>query len=294
MLLSMTGFGDARYQDQRLTVTVEVRTVNNRYLKVSTKCPELYAALEGDIERVIREKVNRGTVSVSLRVERVGADSEYALNATALESYWQQLQQMAARLQAPHVGNLGSLLVLPGVVADDIRRSVDLEADWLIIRPLVEAALEKLHAFRQEEGRSMQHDLLRNRRIIAEQLEQVVGFAPQVVSEYRTRLLERVRGVLAESEARVIENDLIREVSIYAERSDINEEITRLKCHLDQFQVFCDEPASAGRKLEFLSQEMFREVNTIGSKANNVAIAHAVVEMKAAVEKIREVLQNVE
>jgi uncharacterized protein (TIGR00255 family) len=122
----------------------------------------------------------------------------------------------------------------------------------------------------------------------------VTLLAPQVVSEYRLKLLERVRQVLAEANSHLAESDLIREVSIYSDRSDINEEITRLRCHLEQFQTFMNEAASSGRKLEFLSQEMFREVNTIGSKANNVPIAHCVVEMKAAIEKIREILQNVE
>lgn len=290
----MTGFGDARHQDDRVAISAEIRTVNNRYLKVNIKCPDVYAALEGEIERVIRERISRGTVSVAIRVDRLGTSEDYSLNMVALESYWRQLVGAAERVRSPQIGDLGSLLLLPGVVSDDSRRSIDVDSDWRIMKGLLDVALKKLQEFRIEEGRSMQQDLAANGRIIADRLEEVIRLAPQVVSEYRTRMLERVRQVLADTEVQVSEVDLLREVSIFSDRSDINEEITRLKCHLDQYQAFLNESVSAGRKLEFLSQEIFREVNTIGSKANSVAIAHAVVEMKAAVEKIREVLQNVE
>jgi uncharacterized protein (TIGR00255 family) len=290
----MTGFGDARYQDERLTLSVEVRTVNNRYLKITSKCPDAYGPLEGDIERIVREKISRGTVTVSVRLERLGTEQSFRLNEAALESYWRQVQSFAERVRAPQRPDLTALLQLPGVAIDETRRPADLDADWEILKKLIEQALEKLQIFRADEGRSMHHELAANGQIILHQLDQVTLLAPQVVSEYRLKLLERVRQVLAEANSHLAESDLIREVSIYSDRSDINEEITRLRCHLEQFQTFMNEAASSGRKLEFLSQEMFREVNTIGSKANNVPIAHCVVEMKAAIEKIREILQNVE
>jgi uncharacterized protein (TIGR00255 family) len=290
----MTGFGDARFQDDRLSASVEVHAVNNRYLKISTKCSEVYAALEGDIERIVREAISRGTVNVVVRVDRLSTAEEFALNQVALTTYWSQLQAAARKLGAPAPSEMGYLLSAPGVVADESQRSVDLQADGEIIRRLLKQALEKLHGFRTEEGRSMERELAENAKTIARRLVEVTALAPQVVADYRTKLLERVRQLLADSGVPVAEPDLIREVSIFSERSDINEEITRLRSHLEQFQAFISEPVSAGRKLDFLSQEMNREVNTIGSKANNVAIAHCVVEMKAAIEKMREILQNVE
>lgn len=290
----MTGFGDARFQDDRLAVSVEVRTVNNRYLKVSTRCPEAYSALEGDIERCVREYIARGTVNVSVRMDRKASEDDYRLNSVALRGYWSQLHAAAGEMHAPMPPDLAALLVLPGVVQDNEFRTVNLEQDGAVIQRLLRQSLVKLQAFREEEGRSMHRELQANTTNIRERLDEVVVSAPQVVSEYRAKLLERVTALLSGSEVRVAGNDLIREVSIYADKADINEEITRLRCHLEQFQAFLDETAPAGRKLDFLSQEIFREVNTIGSKANNVAIAHAVVEMKAAVEKIREILQNVE
>ncbi|MGQ0635780.1 MAG: YicC/YloC family endoribonuclease [Planctomycetaceae bacterium] len=294
MLLSMTGYGDARYQAERLSASVEVRAVNNRYLKVSTKSAEAYGSLEPEIERLVRESIGRGTISVTLRVDRLRRPEDFVLNRTALMSYWMQLQSVARELHAAPPADLGCLMALPGVVDENLERSTDVQEDWQIIRRLLIEALEKLHAFRVEEGKSMARDLAVNAQVIATRLDDVSKLAPQVVDEFRARLLDRVRQLLADSGVGVAESDLIREVSIFAERSDINEEITRLRSHLEQFRVFLGETASPGRKLDFLSQEMFREVNTIGSKANNVTIAHAVVDMKSAVERIREVLQNVE
>ncbi len=290
----MTGFGDARFQDDRLSAAVEVRAVNNRYLKITTKCSEVYAALEGDIERIVRDAISRGSVNVAIRVDRLSSAEEFVLNQVALTSYWSQLQDAARKLGTPAPAEIGYLLSAPGVVADEAQRSVDLQADGEIIRRLLKEALERLHGFRAEEGRSMERELVENAKTIAARLKEVTGLAPQVVAEYRTKLLERVRQLLVDSGVTVADADVIREVSIFADRSDINEEITRLRSHLEQFQAFIREPASTGRKLDFLSQEMNREVNTIGSKANNVAIAHCVVEMKAAIEKMREILQNVE
>lgn len=294
MLLSMTGFGDARKQDAHLSVAVEVRAVNNRYLKVSIKCPDSYAPLEGDIEKTVRESISRGTVSVSVRVDRLGAEQQYVLNREVLQSYWRQLNQIAETIHLATPPNVGSLLQLPGVVIEDDRSHRDPEGDWPLVRETLAEAMQKLHGFRAAEGGSMEQELRANARTIAEQLERVAALAPQVVTEYRDKLYERVRELVESAGVSLERSDLIREVSIFSERCDVNEEIARLRSHLEQFDAFLKQETSSGRKLEFLSQEMFREVNTIGSKANNVTIAHAVVEMKAAVEKMRELLQNVE
>jgi uncharacterized protein (TIGR00255 family) len=290
----MTGYGDARNEDERLNVAVEVRTVNNRYLKIATKIPDAYAGLESRIEKVVRESISRGTVSVTVRIQRLDGGYQYALNREVIDGYWKQLIQIALTLEAPGPTDLSRLLLLPGAVSEEGEGVLDSEAGWPVIRDALQSALEKLQRFRCDEGRSMEDDLRLNGRKIGEQLDQVAKLAPQVVSDFRDRLRERVNELLKGADVTVSDSDLIREVSVYSERCDINEEITRLRCHLDQFEAFLKDAVSQGRKLEFLSQEMFREVNTIGSKANNVEIAHCVVEMKAAVEKIRENLQNVE
>ena len=284
----MTGFGDARGQDEKINVAVEVRTVNNRYLKISSKCPDAYATLEADIDKLVRKTIARGTVTVVLRIERVGVNARYVVNQPVLEDYWHQLQNLAKTLHEAAPPDLSSLLDLPGAVSENVG-TVD-----CLIRDLVEDAVKKLQAFRLADGRLMQEELTTNCEIIKQQLEDVGRLAPEVVRDYRTKVLDRVGELLADGQASIEPSDLIREVSIFADRCDINEEITRLRSHVDQFAAFIDSKNSMGRKLDFLSQEMFREVNTIGSKGNNVAIAHAVVEMKAAIEKMREILQNIE
>ena len=290
----MTGFGDARNQNERLSVAVEVRTVNNRYLKLMIRCPDAYAALEGEIEQVVRGVISRGTVSATVRVDRVGVENQYQVNRDVLQNYWRQLNQAAESLHTSTHPQLGQLLSLPGVISEDASSHTNPHDDWPLIRQTLGLALEKLSEFRAIEGESMLRDLRLNAGIISEQLNHVAELAPQVVAGFRDRLLDRVRELLETTDASVDSSDLIREVSIFSERCDINEEITRLRSHLEQFETFLQGESSQGRKLEFLSQEIFREINTIGAKANNVAIAHCVVEMKSAVEKIREVLQNVE
>ena len=292
----MTGFGDARQQTEKLSLSVEVRTVNNRYFKLSLKLPDRYASLEPEIEKLVREQISRGSIHLAVRYQAADQSGEMRLNGKLLEQYADQLAEIISRrggVIASEV-RLDALTSLPGVVEDDSSHGSDLETEWPALRGLIQNALERLQEFRRHEGETMGKDLSIQAANVAGQLSLVEQTAPQVVAEYRVKMLERVRQTLAESDVTLTESDLIREVAIFADRCDINEEITRLKCHLGHYDSLLKENTSQGRKLEFLTQEMFREINTIGSKANNVSIAHAVVEMKASVERIREVLQNVE
>lgn len=290
----MTGFGDARRQCGTTNVAVEIRAVNNRHLKVTTKCPDAWAALEPDIEKQVRSAVARGTVTVVVRTERSAGTDSYVLNQELLSSYCRQLQKLAETTHLPAPKDLGSLLPLPGVIVEQDPELVELETARSVLKEAVGEALARLNEFRRTEGQATEQDLRLQCGKVTEHLEQVEQRAPEVVEDFRNRLLERVRELLTEVDVDIDRADLLREVSIFAERCDINEEITRLHSHLDQFDTFLNQQASHGRKLEFLSQEIFREVNTIGSKANDVSIAHSVVEMKAAVERLREILQNVE
>lgn len=291
MLLSMTGFGESQRHEQGVSVTVDVRTINGRHFKLAVRATEGYAALEPEIEQVVRQQVRRGTVQVSLSVDRLSAPDDYTLNVAVLESYRRQLAALGpAGTQVP----LASLLALPGVVSDNPDRSIDVWQDWPLIRSALEAALAGMAKMREDEGRAMTADLRANCATVAEHLAAIEARAPDVITAYRERLLERVRTALAEHQVTLDAAAVVREVSLFTERSDISEEAVRLRSHLDQFQTFLAEPESAGRKLEFLTQEMFRETNTIGSKANDVAIARHVIEIKAAIERVREMIQNVE
>ena len=290
----MTGYGDARRQNEQLSVAVEVRSVNSRYLKIVTKCPDTLAPLESEVEKVVRNVISRGTVSVTIRADTLGGRNRHRIDKNVLRDYWRQLSDATESIPAAAQIDPASLLQLPDVIYEEDALRGDRESSWPLIRAALETSLQTLTAFRVAEGGTMQQELEVNCRVIADQLNQVLQLAPQITREYRDKLYERVNELLAETNVELSHADLIREVSIYAERCDINEEITRLRSHLEQFKTFLEQESSQGRKLEFLSQEMFREINTIGSKANNVEIAHGVVEMKSAIEKMREILQNVE
>ena len=233
-------------------------------------------------------------MTIAFDVSRVGVTAASQLNLDALAEYWRQMKDVSHQLSAPLPPDISCLLMLPGAITEHGREELDADADWPFLKGLLEQALAKLHEFRQQEGRSMADDLRLNARVVASSLDKVAGTASDVIRAYRDKLLERIRELLKGTNVVISEPDLIREVSLFADRCDINEEITRLRCHLEQFEVFLNDTVSQGRKLDFLTQEMFREVNTIGSKANNVSLARCVVEMKASVERIREVLQNVE
>jgi uncharacterized protein (TIGR00255 family) len=229
-----------------------------------------------------------------LRVDGIAATLGYKLDAAILKSYWQELNGISSALGQEPPRDLGGLLALPGVVVEGDSTRTDPREAWPLIESTLREALKRLREFRAAEGASMAQDLQTNLKVVSTQLAEIALKAPEIVREFRDKLHERVRELLTGSESTVQPADLIREVSIFADRCDIGEEILRLRSHIEQFQAFVLEPQSQGRKLEFLTQEMVREANTIGSKANNVQVAHAVVEIKSAIERIREVVQNLE
>jgi uncharacterized protein (TIGR00255 family) len=293
----MTGYGEASYRSDTLELAIELRSVNNRYLKVSLRAAEPYNLLEPEFEKVVRRSVRRGTIQVHLRCQRQFAPGDFQINGVALRSYLTQLRGLAASLELSDAGHLalfGQVLALPGVVPEPASVALNLEEDWPVIEEVLEKALAKLQAMRRDEGQAMAQELLQLRDHIGRELQQIRARITEVAGGFRDRLLERVRSLLGELDVEIDRKDLIKEVSIFAERADISEEVVRLASHLEQFQEIINEPESAGRKLEFLTQEMFRETNTIGSKAADVQISKHVVEIKGTLEKVRELVQNVE
>lgn len=296
MLLSMTGYGEARHQGETLSLSIELRALNNRYLKVTLRAPDPYHLLEAEVEKVIRRTVRRGTVQVHLRIEKPSAPQDFRINTVALESYYRLLRDWARGIGLVDQGEglLTQVLTLPGVVPEPGSAGFACHEDWAIIEGTLTQALSQLHVMRQEEGKAMGQELLSLRDEIGRYLDAIRQRIPKVVSLFRDRLHERVKSLLQELDVQIDRNDLIREVSVFAERSDIAEEVTRLAAHLGHFHEIMQEKDSPGRKLEFLIQEMGREANTIGSKASDVEISRAVVEIKGALEKMRELVQNVE
>jgi len=292
MLLSMTGFGAASQMDGETSATVEIKTVNNRYFKLSLRMTEGFAALEPRIETLIRESINRGTVNIALRI-RKKRRAEYRIAESVLQSYYNQLVGFGlGQFDKP---TLAGLLTLPGVIETDAEQSDDeLEAVWTVVKQAVNGALENLQTMRKAEGDSMATDLAANTEQLQTLVTGVEALAPNVAEQYRKRLEERVGKILSEHEAVLNPADLVREVAVYADRCDISEEIVRFRSHLAQFGEALNSKESCGRKLDFLTQELFRETNTVGSKANDAEITKYVVEMKTVIERIREMVQNVE
>ncbi len=294
MLLSMTGFGEAHRKDAAMAVSVEVRTINSRYFKLVVRCGEGCSAIEPLVESLVRQQIKRGTVQVSLRLDRVRGSEDFKLDAAVLRGYREQLLLLYRDWNLTQPLGIEELLGLPGVVIQDGAGSVDVERDWPLVRETLEEAIRHMSKMRSEEGKAMAADLAANCAVVTQELAAIAERGPLVTEAYRDRLTERVSKALADYEITLQPGDLIREISIYSERSDISEEIVRLRSHLEQFADTLELPESSGRKLEFLTQEMFRETNTIGSKANDVQISKHVIEIKAAIERIREMIQNVE
>jgi uncharacterized protein (TIGR00255 family) len=290
----MTGQGSGHATQDEISVAAEVRTVNSRYFKLALRTSDGYSSIEPRVDEVVRRYVRRGTVQLDVRIDREPTAEDFRLNETALASYQEQLTAVAERLQLNSHVSLDALLALPGVVDERVSRTVDADADWPGIEAALTQALESLTKMRSDEGAAMAVDMAENCTAIAAELDHIAERAPLVVEGYRSRLTERLNKLLGEYDIRTEPSDVIREVGLFGERSDISEEVVRLRSHLEQFDAVMKLNESSGRKLEFLTQEMFRETNTIGSKANDAEIGRHVIEIKAAIERIREMIQNVE
>lgn len=295
MILSMTGYGEAYYSEGGVSYALEIRSLNNRYLKTTIKLPEHLQFLETEVERLLRDRLGRGSVTYVMRVRNTSADAAHEVNVSALRSYIEQLGAIGKATGNDGMSfDLATLMTMPGVcqprAADDTAKEA-----WLqIIRSLTEQAIEQLLVMRRTEGSALRDDLLRHLGELRERIEFIRSRAPGVVKMYQERLRQRVDALLLDVQVTLAQEDLVREVAIYAERCDVSEEIARLGSHLDQFTTLCDSTELAGRKLDFLTQEMLREANTIASKANDTEIARQIVEVKALIDRLKEQVQNVE
>lgn len=297
MLLSMTGFGAARGSGPGSAVAVEVRAVNNRHLKVTVRGTDPYPLFETEFEKAVRKHVRRGSVQVQVKVDREAKSTDLALNAAALKAYKRQVIEACDGLDSAAVNAvLGGLLGLPGVAPEAVSMGGLPEDEWPAVEKVLDDALRKLDLVRREEGKAMAAELLALHAAMTDALGGVRECLPAVVANYRTRILERVRQAVADAGVTVEADHLIREVAVFADRTDVSEEVTRFAAHLDQFAELVKAGAAdgAGRRLEFVVQEMGREANTLGAKAGDVAVSRRVVDLKANLERVRELIQNVE
>ena len=293
MLRSMTGFGSATGEVESVGYAVEIRSVNNRYFKANIKLPENFSSVEGEIEKLLRKHLSRGTVTVTVRLKLPDEQAACRVNTVALESYIDQLKAMETDANPTMRIDLSALLLLPGVCEpQDIEELCHKTRQGLL--EAIGGAIGQLVAMREQEGQEIAKDIEANCGVIEKHLAAVSRRTPDVVRSYHERLSARVVELTRAGNVKIDEENLAREVAIFAERSDIAEEVSRLGGHLQQFRQAIGAAEPAGRRLDFISQEMLREANTIASKANDQDIIRLVVEIKTAIDRIKEQVQNAE
>lgn len=291
MVCSMTGFGRSKQTTERMSVTVEMKSVNHRFCEISIRLPRQLLIFEDKIKKVISQYVQRGRVEVFITIEGEGwTKRKLHVDWQLLNDYYEQLKEAAARFTLQDRVTLEQLFQLEGVV-EVVEEEVGNEEVEQLLLTATEEAAKQLKMMREKEGEALTRDIQEQLSVIAQCVQNVHQFAKEVAEQYRTRLMKRmnewVQGVIDETR-------LLTEVAILAEKADINEELTRIRSHIEQVEYTLQKKEPVGRKLDFLVQELNREMNTIGAKANDGRIALQVVEMKSALEKVKEQVQNIE
>ncbi len=292
MIKSMTGYGSGKAELGSKTFTVEIKSVNSRYSDFSIKMPRVYTFLEDPIRKAASARINRGKVDIYVNVESSGDDdSVVKVNEALAREYLEGLRTLSASLNISSNATAETFLRIPDVFTVD---KAD-EDEELIAKTVLEAlslALDGFDTMRVAEGEKLARDLKEHLGFILSATGEVEKRSPEIVTEYRARLEERMRDILGS--ATYDETRLLTEVAIFSDKVNVNEETVRLRSHVDQFTKMLDEGGSVGRKIDFLIQEMNREINTIGSKSNDLDVARIVIDVKAEIEKLREQIQNVE
>jgi uncharacterized protein (TIGR00255 family) len=288
----MTGYGRSEVHDAQLALTVEARSVNHRYLDIALRYPRLYAPLEARMKQRVSTHFARGRIDITLAPQESPENRRaLSLDYVLAQQYYAALQHLQESLRLPGVIDVSLIASLRDVLKVE-EPSEDIESSWDIIARGLDAALQALKSMRVQEGEALCRDFHLRLQAMAQQIQAIRQRVPQVVVEYQQRLEQRVKELFNQFE--IDPNRLAQEAILFAERADITEELTRLEAHMQAFTRLLSSSDAVGRKIEFLVQEMHREVNTIGSKSNDTAIAHSVVELKSELERIREQIQNIE
>jgi uncharacterized protein (TIGR00255 family) len=290
---SMTGCGDATVTDGASSCRVEIRAVNNRFFKLSLRTREGFGGLESRVEGVIRQRVRRGSVQVSLDLSGPAASTGRRLDRDQLAVYLADAGEFCGRHGLEPPRSVEPLLGLPGIVVEAAPDEVALDRAWPLIARALDGALDRLDGMRRTEAAALAADMRAVLDDIRRSVAAIRDRVPGILADHRARLVERVSRLLEQTGTTLTEADIAHEVTLIADRSDIAEELVRLESHVAQFERLLD-TESPGRSLDFLAQELAREANTIASKSLDVEVAHAVVELKTRVERLREQVQNVE
>lgn len=292
MLSSMTGYGRVKSETAQQEITVEIRSVNHRYLDLNIKVPRIYGFLEDKIKPALNAQLVRGKVDVFVSVRaKDGADIKISPNMAVLDGYMSALRSISERFGVPCEVSALDLARLPDALASE-KEEADQEELTAGVLDVLEQVLAEHSAMRRREGEVLCRDILARAELITALVDTIEKRSPESVEEYRQRLATRMAELLDGSELQ--EQRILSEAAVFADKVAVTEEIVRLRSHLAQLKAMVTGEKAVGRKLDFLVQELNREANTIGSKANDYEIAKTVVELKAEIEKIREQIQNLE
>ncbi len=294
MIRSMTGFGTVEHAENGVSFVVVARGGNHRYLKVVIKLPERFQFADSAVEKAVRARLSRGSVSVAVRVNGGSDEGLSPIDGLALQRYIDDLAKARLPEGVNATIDLAAIASLPGVIhspdfTDDERQRLTKLLEDLAVR-----SVDAMTIMRCEEGQALHEALMDCVNGLRGHVDVVTERSPEVAKEYHARLESRVSALMQGGGFELEADALAREVAVFAERCDITEELTRLKSHLHQFVELCEREEPTGRTLDFLAQELLREANTIGSKSNDATIARHVVEMKTLIDRIKEQVQNVE
>lgn len=293
MLKSMTGYGKGQCESELYRIKVEIKSVNHRYLDINVKLPRYLIYLEESIKKTVKDYLNRGKVDVFINFEFINVSSvDVKVDLPLARSFKAALEELKEELQIEDSIRLSNLLSVSDILRTE-KRDLDDDLVWDTLNTSLKDALEQISEMRIFEGDQLKEDMLTKLDSIESIILSVEERSPLVVDEYRTKLNDRINNLL-EDKSLIDPDRLAMEVAIYADKSSIDEEITRLRSHISQFKEILTQDGGVGRKLDFLIQEFNREVNTIGSKSSDSKLVSFVVELKSEVEKIREQVQNIE
>lgn len=292
MVRSMTGYGRNQLLLDGYEISVEIKSVNHRYFEFSARVPRGYGFLEEKLKNYVSEKVSRGKIEVNLFIQAVGEDkAEVALNHALVSGYLAAFEEISQKYGVPNDVTVSTLTRLPELFTV-LKAPEDGDAVWSAVRQVLKPAVEQFVQMREFEGQKLREDVLSRGQAILSMVERVEARSPQTVALYMEKLTQRMEELLGG--ACVEEQRILTEAAIFADKIAVAEETVRLRSHFEQLRQMMDGKEAIGRKLDFLLQEMNREANTIGSKAQDTDIARVVVDIKAELEKIREQIQNIE
>ena len=292
MIKSMTGYGRQKGENERREVQVEIKSVNHRYLDLNVKVPRIYSFLEEPIKTAVSAAVARGKVDIYLSITaKEGGDAKVSPNLALAGEYLRALEQVRDTYSLKDDISGMELAHMPDLLTV-AREEPDAEEVKAQVLEVLGRALEEYNAMRRTEGERLCEDIARRGQEIGKMVDQVEQSSPQSVEEYRQKIAQRMTEILGDSD--IAEQRILAEAALFADKVSVTEEVVRLRSHLSQLQKMVQGDAPVGRKLDFLVQELNREANTIGSKANDYELAQIVIEIKAEIEKIREQIQNLE